>query len=388
MPKDPMRWFKKVPPDQPDVQDATLALGRREQIARAALNLLADLPLERLTTREIAAAVGVSQPALFRHFATREEILIAVVALAKGELETEVLRLFDPGEAAMPPLVQCAELARALIRYVQQYPGVPRLLFADLALDLPRLRVAVGALVTMPRALVAERVGEAQRLGMARPGADPQAAGALFVSMLQGVFLQRALGELDPAQMPERLEALIDLWLQAVQFPGDLPVPALAVLPQPAAPALPLRPELRLLDVRPILAGGVDPLSAILAALAELPLGSRLVVSAPFRPRPLEALLASRGHEVTATGGETGAWTVTVGCGNPAPLLDFRDLEPPEPLERLIALGRKLPADEVAVAHLPRSPRWLFPQLQAIGCTAQVVELADGTALIAVGRNP
>jgi hypothetical protein len=285
-------------------------------------------------------------------------------------------------------LVQCAELARALIRYVQQFPGVPRLLFADLALDLPRLRLAVSALVSMPRALVAERVGEAQRQGMARPGADPQAAGALFVSMLQGVFLQRALGELELGLMPERLEALIDLWLQALQPSAEQPALAPARLAQPAASMLLLCPELRLLDVRPILAGGVDPLSAILTALAELPLGSRLVVSAPFRPRPLEALLASRGHEVTAWGGESGAWTIAVGCGNPAPLLDFRDMEPPEPLERLVTLGRQLPPNEVAMALLPRPPRWLAPQLQAIGCVAQVVELADGTALVAVRRNP
>lgn len=384
-----MRWFKAATTESPLPADAAVPVGRREQIARAALVLLAELPLERLTTRDIAAAVGVSQPALFRHFATREEILLAVVELARGELEGQVVRLLAPGDGApKPPLDQCADLARALIRYVQQYPGVPRLLFADLALELPRLRLAVGALVSMPRALVAERVGEAQRQGMARLGADPQAAGALFVSMLQGIFLQRALGELEPGQMPARLEALIDLWLQAVQLPADQPALALAASPPPAAPTLPLRPELRSLDVRPILAGGVDPLSAILAALAELPQGSRLVVSAPFRPRPLEALLGSRGHEVTAVGGETGAWTATVGYGNPAPLLDFRDLEPPEPLERLVALGRHLPADEVAMAHLPRSPRWLFPQLQAIGCSAQVVELADGTALVAVRRNP
>lgn len=384
-----MRWFKAASTESPPPADAAAPVGRREQIARAALALLAELPLERLTTRDIAAAVGVSQPALFRHFATREEILLAVVELARGELEGQVVRLLAPGDGApKSPLDQCADLARTLIRYVQQYPGVPRLLFADLALELPRLRLAVGALVSMPRALVAERVGEAQRQGSARPGVDPQAAGALFVSMLQGVFLQRALGELEPGQMPARLEALLELWLHALAAGASAPTPALAPWTEPAAARPTLRPELRLLDVRPILASGVDPLSAILAALGELPQGSRLVVSAPFRPRPLEALLASRGHEVTAIGGENGAWTVTVGCGNPAPLLDFRDLEPPEPLERLVALGRKLPADEVAMAHLPRSPRWLFPQLQAIGCSAQVVELADGTALIAVGRNP
>ena len=37
-------------------------------MVEAALRLLGEVPLEGLTTRLVAAEVGVSQPALFRHF--------------------------------------------------------------------------------------------------------------------------------------------------------------------------------------------------------------------------------------------------------------------------------------------------------------------------------
>lgn len=393
-----MRWFKAAPSAPHSPASPASPGGRRGQIAQAALALLADQPLERLTTREIAAAVGISQPALFRHFASREEILLAVVEQVRGDLEAAVLGLLSAGPGAAPaPLAQCAGLAQALIAYVQRHPGVPRLLFADLALDLPRLRLAVAALVSMPRALVAERVAEAQRQGAARPDADAEAAAALFVALLQGLFLQGALGQVAREQLPARLDAQLALWHAALQPPAALqptaaPQPAAwaprpaAPPPPPAPPIPPIPPQLRLLDVRPILAGGVDPLAAILARLGELPPGSRLVVAAPFRPRPLEALLASRGHAVQACGGEAGAWSVTIDAVDAVPLLDLRDLEPPEPLERLVALGRRLGAGEVAMAQLPRAPRWLAPQLQAIGCAAEVVELADGTALVAVQR--
>ena len=363
-----MAWFAPEP-------------ARRDQIVAAALALLATTPLERLTTRAIAAAVGVSQPALFRHFRSREAILLAVVETVRAQLEGELLQLLTPpaDRAPPPPLAQSLALARALIGHVVRHPGLPRLLFADLALDAPALRVAVRQLVSMQRALVAELVTQAQRLGQVAPSVDPPAAAVLFVAMLQGLFLQQALDDLAPADLPDRLERLLPLWLAALgaeaQAPLQPPPPA-AALPEPGPDGL------QLLDVRPILAQGIDPLTAILAALLPLPRDSVLVVTAPFRPRPLEALLASKGHGITAIEGQEGAWSTVVRVAEPAPLLDLRELEPPEPLQRIVALVRALPPGGVLVALLPRAPRWLLPQLQQLGCTHSVAELADGSALL------
>ena len=69
-----------------------------------------------------------------------------------------------------------------------------------------RVRVAVRQLVSMQRALVAELVTQAQRLGQVAPSVDPPAAAVLFVAMLQGLFLQQALDDLAPADLPDRLE--------------------------------------------------------------------------------------------------------------------------------------------------------------------------------------
>lgn len=369
-----MAWFAPEP-------------ARREQIVAAALDLLATTPLERLTTRAIAAAVGVSQPALFRHFRSREAILQAVVELVRGQLEIEVLALLTPpvDGPSLSPLEQSAALARTLIGHVVRYPGLPRLLFADLALDAPELRVAVRRLVSMQRALVGELVGEAQRQGQVARTVDPLAAAALFVAMLQGIFLQQSLDELAPAELPERLERLLPLWLAALGAEAETvtqPLAAQVVPPEPG-PA-----RLQLLDVRPILARGIDPLTAILAALQPLTAGSVLVITAPFRPRPLEALLASKGHGITVVQGQEGVWSTIVRPADPAPLLDLRDLEPPEPLQRILAMVRTLPAGGVLLALLPQAPRWLLPQLDQLGCSHSLTELADGSALLHIQGKP
>lgn len=49
-------------------------LPRREQILAHALDLFGAHGMHNVTTRQIAAAVGISQPSLYAHFATRDAI--------------------------------------------------------------------------------------------------------------------------------------------------------------------------------------------------------------------------------------------------------------------------------------------------------------------------
>jgi len=349
---------------------------RREQFVAAALDLLAQTPLERLTTRAIAAAVGVSQPALFRHFASREALLLAVVEAARSELERTLEPLI---RARTGPLDTCVALAEQLARYVDQNPGLPRLLFADMALEAPELRVAVHRLVSMQRNFVAELVSTAIRDGSARAEVDPHAAATLFVGMLQGLVLQRELAATGPSLL-ERLGPVAELWRAAVTAQGPRQNRAVAPPTRHASATL--------LDVRPLLGRGEDPLAKIMSTLDGLLAGSVLVVIAPFRPRPLEALLGSRGHAVSVFPAQDGTFNlVCVVDGAPA-LVDVCDLEPPEPLERVLSLAERLDRGGALIARVPRNPRFLLPQLAKRGLPHEVVELSDGTAIVRVGARP
>ena len=71
---------------------------RRAQIVDATLSLLATTPVARITTRQIAEQVGISQPALFRHFESREALLSAVVDRARTALQAAAA-LYQPRRA-------------------------------------------------------------------------------------------------------------------------------------------------------------------------------------------------------------------------------------------------------------------------------------------------
>lgn len=54
---------------------------RRMELVRAAARLFRDRGYERTTVRDIGNAVGLQSGSLFYHFRTKEEILVAVMAL-------------------------------------------------------------------------------------------------------------------------------------------------------------------------------------------------------------------------------------------------------------------------------------------------------------------
>lgn len=60
-----------------------------------------------------------------------------------------------------------------------------------------------------------------------------------------------------------------------------------------------------MIDVRPILQSGGEPLDAILAAAEEVPEGGTLVVVAPFEPMPLYGVMRQMGfaHETETEDG-------------------------------------------------------------------------------------
>ncbi|KMJ52077.1 TetR family transcriptional regulator [Vogesella sp. EB] len=62
-------------------ENATEDNSRRMELVRAAARLFRDQGYERTTVRDLGNAVGLQSGSLFYHFRTKEEILVAVMAL-------------------------------------------------------------------------------------------------------------------------------------------------------------------------------------------------------------------------------------------------------------------------------------------------------------------
>lgn len=359
--------------------DRPPALDRRGQILEATLRLLADTPIEALTTRELAAELGVTQPALFRHFSSREAIFVEVVEHARGELEAIASRVLARGGRATEVL---RALGDALLTHAEAAPGLPRLLFASATAKPGRVREALRAVVGMQAALAAELVRQGQGEGDVAASIDPAHAATLFVGAIQGLVLRWEIGGRSEP-LAAGFAPLFDLWLHGV---ASRPRAASSSAASAAAPRGEGAAAIVKLDVRPILARGVDPLTAILAVIDALPPAGVLSIEAPFRPSPLLALLARKGHAATCEGLARDHFVVDVVKGGAPAIEDLRDLAAPEPMERVLVAGAALAPGEVFVALLPRFPRLLVPRLDERGLSHAIEERADGAAILRLTR--
>ena len=139
------------------------------------------------------------------------------------------------------------------------------------------------------------------------------------------------------------------------------------------------------LDVRPLLRNGGEPFGAIMGAVGSLAPGQGLRLYATFRPEPLFKVMQAKGFDYEATPLEGGDWQVLFtpdgaavapsGSRNddpdswpdPAHYLDCTELDPPEPMVRILAQLETMAEGEVLFALLAREPVFLFPELEARG---------------------
>ena len=81
-------------------------------------------------------------------------------------------------------------------------------------------------------------------------------------------------------------------------------------------------------------------------------------------------------------------WLVEVVIGGAPGIEDLRDIEPPEPLERVLTASAALQPGEIYLARLPRFPRMLLPHLRGRAVHFDIVERSDGAALLRVEKLP
>ncbi|MCT4355858.1 TetR/AcrR family transcriptional regulator [Streptomyces sp. Je 1-79] len=161
----------------------------RERILDAAHELWTTVGLARTTTKEIARGAGCSEAALYKYFAGKEELFVAVLSERLPRLAPLLDRLAaDPGERGVEE--NLTEIARqAALFYAQSFP-IGASLYAETRLK-ARHDAALRRLDTGPHRPIESLdayLRTEQRAGRVSPGADTFAA----ASLLLGACVQRA----------------------------------------------------------------------------------------------------------------------------------------------------------------------------------------------------
>jgi len=171
---------------------------RQASLVEAALKLASERNPSGITTGDLAQAVGITQGAVFRHFASKEAIWLAVLDWTADMLMARLQAAADSASHAdselRSPLAALQAVFIAHVDFVIAYPGVPRVIFQELqhAQD-TLLKARVRGLMQQYRLLVTGLLQQAQAQGLLAPNTDLQAAAVLFIGSVQGLVMQSLL---------------------------------------------------------------------------------------------------------------------------------------------------------------------------------------------------
>src|SRR4030065_1383583 len=102
---------------------------RQSEIIRVAVELAADKGVDSVTTQDMADAMKLTQGAIFRHFATKDDIWVAVMQW----IRTRLMKVLDKAAAdATDPLNAIERMFFAHIRFISKHTAIPRLMFSEL----------------------------------------------------------------------------------------------------------------------------------------------------------------------------------------------------------------------------------------------------------------
>lgn len=168
------------------------AADRRVEIVETAIRISAEIGPNRVTTQHLADAVGVTQPAIFRHFRTKSEIWLAVaehIAAGFTALHDAVVDDTDTNPHDLLHIV-----VRQHFDHVAAHPALPAIIHSrELHSDIDSFREHFEALVAHGRERLGKLFHRAQEAGIHGTHVAAEDAAYMLTAMMEGVALRWSL---------------------------------------------------------------------------------------------------------------------------------------------------------------------------------------------------
>ena len=165
---------------------------RREQILQTLAAMLEQPGAERITTAALAARLGVSEAALYRHFASKAQMFEGLIDFIEQAVFTRVAQITgrEPSDAAVPEegTRQAMRVAALLLQFGERNPGLARVMVGDaLVLEHERLQQRMNQFFDRIESTLRQCLRPAAGVaGSATPSVDAQVAASVLTAFIQG----------------------------------------------------------------------------------------------------------------------------------------------------------------------------------------------------------
>ena len=187
---------------------------RRVQILQTLAGMLEQPAGERITTASLAAKLDVSEAALYRHFASKAQMLEGLIEFIEQSVFTLVNQIqareeTAEGTPADKARRQCLRIVAMLVQFAEKNPGMARVMVGDaLVFENERLQQRMNQFFDKIEAALRQALRAASDAeGSATPTVDAQVLASVLTAFVVGRlqrfvrsgFRQRASEHLEPA---------------------------------------------------------------------------------------------------------------------------------------------------------------------------------------------
>ncbi len=177
---------------------------RRDQIAQAALSLIASQGIRELKMAGLSRRVGVAPSAIYHHFKNKDEVVDAVLGLLEKRLLGNVKTVI---EKSRDPLAQLKEILFLHVKLILEHSALPRILFSEeIYGGKPERKAKLNAIIMSYLDEVARIIREGQQQNRIRSDIQASTLSVMFLGIVQptAILWHLSDGAFDAAKQVER----------------------------------------------------------------------------------------------------------------------------------------------------------------------------------------
>ncbi len=197
------------------------ALDRKGEIEQAALALAFLVGPDLVTTTMIAKRLNITQPAIYKHFSSKNAIWTAVAGQLAAQITENAKSADKPNKPGSTPRDRIIRLVMGQLRLIELYPALPELMIArDAQENLRRGRQQLQPAMAAFRKALTREVAAAVEQGGFGAGLVPGDGAALILGVIQSLVLQMLIKR-DPTMLRVDGERLLELLLSGFESKGE-----------------------------------------------------------------------------------------------------------------------------------------------------------------------
>ncbi|MEW8028976.1 MAG: nucleoid occlusion factor SlmA [Candidatus Thiodiazotropha sp.] len=186
---------------------------RRQLILEALARELEQNPGSRITTASLGKAVGVSEAALYRHFASKAKMFEGLIDFAEESVFARVNQILKEQSQAES---RCGQLLYLILAFSERNPGITRVLLGDaLVGETERLMVRVGQFFDRVETQLKQILREAEMRREIVLSANSTVSANLMIGFVEGLMHQylRSRFKVSPLQQWDEQWRLLSIAL-------------------------------------------------------------------------------------------------------------------------------------------------------------------------------